>query len=155
SVRASSDFVVDAVLANLILAVVPAPEKKISQKIRSKVDEKIAAINPQLRAQLPVVYELPDVDPLVRKLVAQIVDSPALHRFIEQNFTQIVFYLLVNDRDALTQLVTSSAACEATRLVRASMLMPQLYTNASGTCVAADPEGPDLGSYFSDASCSR
>jgi acetyl esterase/lipase len=152
-VRVSTDFIADAVLVNAVAG--GAAGDRISDKVKAKVDEKIAALNVQIRAQLPIVYELPDVDPLVRKLVAQIVDSPALHRFVEQNFQQILFYLLVNDRDALVQLVTSSAACEGTKLARAGMPTPPLYTDVSGACAAADPAGPDAGRYFADGACSR
>jgi acetyl esterase/lipase len=115
----------------------------------------VAATNAQLRARLPVVLELPQVDPAILKLVLEIVHSPIVHRFIEQNFAQVVFYLLVDDRQALSQLLVSAGACEATRLARAGMAMPALYTDAPGACVAADPEGADQGRYFSDSACTR
>jgi acetyl esterase/lipase len=125
------------------------------QKAREKLTEKFAETNADIREQLPVVLELPQIDPSILKLVVDIVHSPILTRFIEQNFTQIVFYILVNDREALTQLVASTAACEATRLARASMAMPSLYTNVSGSCEAANPEGPDAGRYFANSTCTH
>jgi acetyl esterase/lipase len=152
NVRIATDFKVDAPLWNYLAGSMVGD---VGQRVDPALQQRISASNAQIRAQLPVVYELPDVDPLVRRLVAEIVDSPTLHRFVEQHFQEIVFYLLVNDPDALRQLVTSSAACEATKLVRAGMPMPPLFTNAPGSCVAADPDGPDQGRYFSDPACTR
>ena len=152
NINIRTNFMVDAPLWNLLSGQL---ESQLGDRARSALAQKISASNAQIRAQLPVVYELPEIDPNLLKFVIDVVDSPSLHRFIEQHFSEIVFYLLVNDRDALTQLVTSEAACEATKLVWASMPLPALYTNTSGSCVAANPDGPDQGRYFSDASCSR
>jgi acetyl esterase/lipase len=152
-VELSGDLVADGVLWNLLVDHYVEPS--ISDNAKSAIADRVSEKNGQIRSRLPVTYQLPDVHPVLVRLIGEILGSPILHDYVQQHFQEIVFYLLINDVQSLEQSLRSAAACDATRLLRANMSMPSVYVNNQGSCVAANVEGADAGAYFSDSSCTR
>lgn len=110
----------------------------------------------QLQGQLPYISDLPpSIDPILLRLLSEVINLPFLQDYIEQHAQEIIFYLLIGDRQALVDMFASDAACAAVGSLRASsgMLPLPVYTNTGGICVAADPEGANVGPYFADSGC--
>ncbi len=136
-------------LVNLVASVA------VPTKVSSALQDKVATKNADIRAQLPVVYDLPSLDPNLYKLMGAALNSPFLHDYIEAHAQEILFYMLINDTQAIKSSFASSAACSAVGGLRSTSGMRALpvYTNAGGACVVADAEGADTGAYFSDSVC--
>jgi len=146
------------VIYRLVTGLRPALSLSLNDKVVEQVADIVAGYNDAIHAQKEYRKRLPNADPAVRRLLLDIVNSPALHAFVEQHFQEIVFLILINDTKTLQQMILEGGGCEATKLVRASMPMPPLYTNVSGSCSAlslnpTDDSPQDFGRYYADAAC--
>ena len=80
---------------------------------------------------------------------------PYLADYIRLNSADLLYYAVIADQQKIKSIIGSAAACEATHAFRSNLAHQTLYTPVNGSCVIADLDGADTGSYFADAACSQ
>lgn len=98
-------------------------------------------------------FEIPEITDVT--LMAELLKvEPYLRQFLMDNKYEIFYYLSIDDKVALNNLLHGIAACSATTLAQAELVHETLYYRASsGLCEVANLKGPDLGNYFVDNAC--
>lgn len=108
-----------------------------------------------------MIFDLPaTLDSIQIKILSELINQPYLQDYIEQNSIKLLFYMLINDKDALSAMQAAivsdpAALCAGLDSLRLSSGVKPLsvYTNSGGSCVLANPEGADTGSYFANSNC--
>lgn len=115
-----------------------------------------------LTLQLPTITDLNNLDPASRALLKLVLDYlykniDVLGEFVldvvKNNWTQVLYYVLTDNRAALAQLFAVQAVCPSVEKLKANMATGPLYSTANGTCTAVDPRNPGSGPFFAASSC--
>ena len=125
---------------------------KLNRAISPAIANAEAVISNKLKQ---TAIELPrNSDKVVAGLTA-VFQLPYLANYIKLNADDLLYYAVIGDQQKIQSIVGSAAACEATHALRSRMTHQTLYTSAAGSCVVADLDGTNTGSYFADAACSK
>lgn len=134
-------------------------EKKLKKKLNNgrytQYDQFVAKQDNKVKTKLDGTHEfalpiLPDVDELRLALKA----PPYLSGYLKQHQDEILYYLLVNDKKALNELLTTPATCTAASLLLRDMQHQPLYVQQQNQCQPADLlNDVDQSPYFTDPAC--
>lgn len=72
---------------------------------------------------------------------------------VKNNWTQVLYYVLTDNRDALAQLLSPQALCPSLEKLKANMPSGPLYSTAGGTCSAVDARNPGTGPFHAAPGC--
>ena len=87
------------------------------------------------------------------ELLTPVARFPLTTDFIRQHRFQLLAALLLDDTDAIRDLLESAAECEVTNVLQTSLPMPVAYSNRSGAC-EVETDFSVAGTLYSDAACS-
>lgn len=112
--------------------------------------------------ELPTVGDFNNLDPASQALLKLMLDYLYEHLdvvgefaldVVRNNWTEVLYYVLTDNRAALAQLFAYQAMCPSIERLKANMPVTPLYTTAGGTCAAVDPRNPGAGPFFATANC--
>ncbi len=106
-------------------------------------------------------YKIPNIDYEKVKEIATLVNRefnstfPVAIDYIDMHKRDILYYLLVGDREGLKDTLGQTAACQAATILQTNMANPKVYAYHNGSCSLADVTGSQVGAYYVDSSCSQ
>ncbi len=134
---------------------------KLVAKQQDRLNTIVAATFP-IRVQLPTIADFSNLDPASQALVKWVLDylrdnlgvvGEFVLDVVKQHWTEVLYYILTDNRAALGQLFAYQAVCPTLSQLRTSMPVRPLFSTATGVCAAIDPRAPGIGPYYADASC--
>src|SRR6266702_1878856 len=134
---------------------------KLVAKQQDRLNTIVAATFP-IRVQLPTIADFSNLDPASQALVKWVLDylrdtlgviGEFVLNVVKQHWTEVLYYVLTDNRAALGQLFAVEAVCPTLSQLRTSMPVRPLFSTATGVCAAIDPRAPGVGPYYADASC--
>jgi acetyl esterase/lipase len=135
--------------------------KKLVEREQDRLNTIVAATFP-IRVQLPTIADFSNLDPASQALVKFVLDylrdnlgviGEFVLTVVKQHWTEVLYYILTDNRAALGQLFAYEAVCPTLSQLRTSMPVRPLFGTATGVCAAIDPRAPGTGPYYADASC--
>ena len=115
-----------------------------------------------IQLQLPTIQDFNNLDPVSQALLKLVLDYlynniDMLGEFaldvVKNNWTEVLYYVLTDNRAALGQLFAYQALCPSVERLKANMPATSLYSTAGGTCAAIDPRTPGAGPFYATADC--
>jgi len=115
-----------------------------------------------IQLQLPTVTDFNNLDPASQALLKLVLNYlynniDMVGEFaldvVKNNWTEVLYYVLTDNRAALGQLFAYQALCPSVEKLKANMLTTSLYSTASGACAAVDPRTPGIGPFYATANC--
>ena len=134
---------------------------KLVERQQARLDTIVADHFP-IRVQLPTIADFSNLDPASQALVKFVLDylrdnlgviGEFVLNVVKQHWTEVLYYILTDNRAALGQLFAYEAVCPTLSQLRTSMPVRPLYGTATGVCAAIDPRAPGTGPFYADASC--
>ncbi len=103
---------------------------------------------------LDIVLPAADDEQIVAlyELLTPVARFPLTTGFIAENRFQLLAALLLDDNDAVTELLQSAAECELTNVLQTDLPLPVAYSNRSGAC-QLETDFSVAGALYSDAGC--
>ncbi len=131
--------------------------------IEREIESLQQRIDTQLRAALndgnsdgALNIELPDSSDeqiaALYELLTPRARFPLTASFIETYRLSLLAALIVDDQDAITEILGNAAECELGGILQSAIATPAMYELAGASCVAVDDVTTD-GIYYSDSSC--
>lgn len=134
---------------------------KILKSQEAKLNESLANYFP-LQIQLPNIQDFNNLDPASQELVKFVLGYLRDHfdivgeyviDVVKNNWTQILYYIMTDNKDGLVQFFSSQAICPSVAMLKTDMPVMPLYSTRGGACAAIDPKTTTLGPYYADSSC--
>ena len=72
---------------------------------------------------------------------------------VRNNWTQVLTYVLTDNKAGLAQLFSPQALCPVLEKLKATMQSGALYSTASGACIAVDARNPGTGPFYATPRC--
>lgn len=140
-------------------------DKLVKDTLRGMAEDQQNRLNAIINQYLPLTLQLPNfdnLDPASQALLKLILDYLYEHQdvvgefaldVIKNNWTEVLYYVLTDNRAGLAQLFAYQALCPSIERLKANMPVTPLYSTAGGTCAAVDPRNPGAGPFFATANC--
>lgn len=157
---------VDAINTPIMLAqVFGVDERYVNGELEKALDKQEEKLKKALKEKGPIQIKLPNYNPNdadTLELYAYILDylrhtlgifGDVMVDIVNENFTEILYYMLTDNKAAIQNIFTSSATCPVVTKLRQTMPVLPLYKKTGASCSAVDPKTAATGIYYSDASC--
>lgn len=140
-------------------------DKLVKDTLRGMAVDQQNRLNAIINQYLPLTVQLPNfdnLDPASQALLRLILDYlydnlDVVGEFaldvVKNNWTEVLYYVLTDNRAGLAQLFAYQALCPSIERLKANMPVTPLYSTAGGTCAAVDPRNPGAGPFFATANC--
>jgi acetyl esterase/lipase len=140
-------------------------DKLVKDTFRGMAADQQARLNATLNQYLPLTLQLPNfdnLDPASQALLKLVLDylyanldviGEIAFDVIKKNWTEVLYYILTDNRAALAQLFAAQALCPGIESLKANMPSGPLYSTANGACAAVDARNPGTGPFYATASC--
>ncbi len=111
--------------------------------------------------QLPVLTDFNALDSAAQDLLKLVLDylssigiaGELVLDVVKNNWTQVLYYVLTDNRAGLAQLLSPQALCPSLEKLKASMSSGPLYSTAGGSCAAVDARNPGAGPFYAASGC--
>lgn len=128
---------------------------RLQTSVNEQLAESLADDNGDNAGTLDI--ELPAADDeqilALYELLTPIARFPLTTGFIRDNRFELLAALLLDDNDAVEELLQSAAECQLTTVLQTGLAQPTAYSNSSGACVI-ETDFTEAGTLYTDASCS-
>ena len=135
--------------------------KQLSKKQQARLDNLFNDYFP-LTIELPTIQNFNNLDPATQALLEMVLEYlygniDVIGQFaldvVKNNWTEVLYYVLTDNREALAQLFAYQALCPSIKDLKANMPVMPLYSTASGSCAPINPRSPGAGPFYATASC--
>lgn len=106
-------------------------------------------------------YRIPNLNYDRVKKIATLVNRefnstiPVAIDYIDMNKRDILYYMLVGDREGLKDILAESAACQAVTPLQADMTSPKVYAYENGSCRSIDVTRQQSGPFYANSNCTQ
>jgi acetyl esterase/lipase len=130
---------------------------------QARIDATMAQYFP-IQVTLPTIADFSNLDPASQALVMWVLDflrnnvgivGEFAFNVVKEHWSEVLYYALTNNQDALKQLFAYQALCPGLELLKTGMAVQPLYDISTGVCAAVDPRTAGTGPFYSDAACAN